>query len=300
MPAPPFTSEDLALVQAVAAAAGLAGAARRLGVDVSTVFRRLGALEQRLGLKLFERHRTGYVATEAGDEMAALASRLEEEIAAVSRRLAGRAAEPAGEVRVTTNDTLLIHLLTPIFAAFRRAYPAVRLDIVLSNEALNLHRRDADVAIRVTPAPPDTLIGRRVATVAWALYARQGTAEPGADLSGHQHDWVGLGDGMASVAAARYVRRQAPPERIVFKVNTVVALVDAVEEGIGIGPLPCYVADRRPGLVRLAPPEPEIAGSLWLLAHPELRRAPRVRALLDMLGKAIAAERGALAGARKP
>ncbi|WP_375459786.1 LysR family transcriptional regulator [uncultured Enterovirga sp.] len=293
-----FSSDDLKLVLAVSEGGGLGAAARRLGVDGSTVFRRLGTLEARLGTTLFERSRTGYVPTPAGEDMAALGARFEDEIAALSRRLAGHAPAPEGDVRVTTNDTLLQHLLTPIFARFRETHPKIRLDIVVSNSALNLARRDADVAIRVTPSPPETLVGRRIATVAWALYGWAGLAAPPADFSGQ--DWVALGGGMEAVPAARFVRRQASAERIVYRVDTVLALADAVEAGIGIGPLPCYVADRRPGLVRLLPPDPDLAGSMWLLAHPDLRHTPRVRALLDVLGEAIGRERARLAGEVAP
>ena len=154
--------------------------------------------------------------------------------------------------------------------------------------------------MRVTQAPPETLVGRRLATLGWALYGQAGTMGPDIDAGNPawlaEQDWVTLGDGMDTVAPARFVHRHAVPERIAFKVNTVLGLVDAVEAGIGIGPLPCYVADRRPGLVRLASPDPDLAGQLWLLTHPDLRRTPRVRAVLDHLGDAITAQRAELAG----
>src|SRR4030095_8130090 len=102
--------DDFKLVRLVSEAKGLAGAAARLGVNHSTVFRRLGQLEDALGTKLFERHRTGYTLTTAGEEMAALAERMDEDVASFARKLAGQAISPAGELRVTTNDTLLAHL----------------------------------------------------------------------------------------------------------------------------------------------------------------------------------------------
>src|ERR671913_1064379 len=110
--------DDFKLVKLIAEAKGLTGAAERLQVNHSTVFRRLGQLEEALGMKLFERHRTGYALTTAGEEMAALAERMEEDVATFARKLAGQAVSPAGELRVTTNDTLLVHLLTPIFGKF--------------------------------------------------------------------------------------------------------------------------------------------------------------------------------------
>ena len=117
-------------------------------------------------MALFERHRTGYALTAAGEEMVALAERMDEDVTAFARKLAGRQLSPAGELRVTTSDTLLVHLLTPLFARFRGQCPDVRLDIVLGNQALNLSKRDADVAIRATDSPPETLVGRRVGGIA--------------------------------------------------------------------------------------------------------------------------------------
>jgi DNA-binding transcriptional LysR family regulator len=291
--------DDFRLVKTIAEAHGLAGAAERLSVNHSTVFRRLGQLEQELGVKLFERHRTGYALTAAGEEMTALAERMEEDVATFARKLAGQAVSPAGELRVTTNDTLLVHLLTPLFARFTVACPDVRLDVVLSNQALNLSKRDADVAIRATDNPPETLVGRRAATIAWAVYGRVADFPPAqlpdlADLN--NRPWVALGDNLAVIKAARFVRDRVPPEKIVYKVNTVLGLAEAVESGIGIGPLPCFIADARPALLRLTPPNPDFSTGLWLLTHPDLRQSARVRAFLDFIAAEIAKQRRIIEG----
>ena len=291
--------DDFRLVKEIAAAKGLTGAAERLGVNHSTVFRRLGQLEEAIGTKLFERHRTGYALTAAGEEMAALAERMDDDVAGFARKLAGQVLSPAGELRVTTNDTLLTHLLTPLFARFCQQCPDVRLDVVLSNQALNLSKRDADVAIRATDTPPETLVGRRAATLAWALYGRAADfPQPGTlDLPTlFAHAWVALGDNLGAVKAARFVRERVAPERIVYKVNTVLGLTEAVEAGIGIGPLPCFIADARPALVRLAPPNPDFSTGLWLLTHPDLRHSARVRVFLDFLAAEIAKLRKYLEG----
>jgi DNA-binding transcriptional LysR family regulator len=291
--------DDFKLVRLIAEAKGLAGAADRLGVNHSTVFRRLGQLEEAIGTKLFERHRTGYALTAAGEEMAALAERMDDDVAGFARKLAGQVLSPAGELRVTTNDTLLTHLLTPLFARFCQRCPDVRLDVVLSNQALNLSKRDADVAIRATDTPPETLVGRRAATLAWALYGRAADfPQPGTlDLPTlSTRAWVALGDNLGAVKAARFVRERVAPERIVYKVNTVLGLTEAVEAGIGIVPLPCFIADARPALVRLAPPNPDFSTGLWLLTHPDLRHSARVRVFLDFLAAEIAKLRKFLEG----
>jgi DNA-binding transcriptional LysR family regulator len=300
MPTPQHLAwDDFKLVKMIAEARGLAGAAERLGVNHSTVFRRLGQLEEGLGVKLFERHRTGYALTAAGEEMTMLAERMEEDVATFARKLAGQEVSPAGELRVTTNDTLLVHLLTPLFAKFIGTCPDVRLDVVLTNQALNLSKRDADVAIRATDNPPETLIGRRVANIAWAVYGRavdfpQPKAVDLVDLFDRR--WVALGDNLAGLKAARFVRERVQAERIVYKVNTVLGLAEAVESGIGVGPLPCFIADARPGLVRLTQPNPEFSAGLWLLTHPDLRQSARVRTFMDFAAGEIARQRKMIEG----
>jgi DNA-binding transcriptional LysR family regulator len=297
--------DDFRLVKIIAEANGLAGAAERLGINHSTVFRRLGQMEDNLGVKLFERHRTGYVLTPAGEEMTMLAEQMDENVTTFTRKLAGQAVSPAGELRVTTNDTLLVHLLTHIFARFIKANPEMRLDVVLANQALNLSKRDADVAIRATDDPPETLIGRRVATIAWAVYGRAADfpEQPSPDSPDSQalfsRTWVALGDNLAGLKAARFVRERVAPENIVYKVNTVLGLAEAVEAGTGIGPLPCFIADAKPNLVRLSHINPEFSAGLWLLTHPDLRQSARVRAFMDFMAAEIGRQRRWIEGSGK-
>lgn len=291
--------DDFRLIKAITDHGGLTGAAAALSVNHSTVFRRLGQIEEMVGMPLFERRKTGYVATVAGAEMAALAGRMEEDVTAFSRRLAGRDVAPSGEIRITTTDTLHLHLLLPIFAGFREAHPAIRLDVVIGNQALNLSKRDADVAIRASDTPGETLVGRRIATLAWAIYGRadEGMAAEKADPTAlYQRDWVALGDQLSHVKAARFVREHVAPERIALKSSAVLGITEAVELGLGIGPLPCFIADRRPGLMRLMPPNPDFATGLWVLTHPDIRHVPRVRAFMDYCSNELMRHRTLIEG----
>jgi DNA-binding transcriptional LysR family regulator len=293
--------DDFRLIKAIADAGGLTGAAAALNVNHSTVFRRLGQIEEQLGHALFERRKTGYVATSAGEEMTTLASRIDDDVTAFGRRLAGRDLAPSGDLRVTTTDTLYLHVLLPIFAAFRAAHPLIRLDVVMASQTLNLSRRDADVAIRASDSPGETLVGRRLANLNWAVYARADA--PATEAEAHEpkllfkRDWVALGDPLGYVKAARYVRDHVPAERIALRSSAVLGLTEAVEHGIGIGPLPCFIADQRPGLVRLLPPDPDFSTGLWILTHPDIRHAPRVRAFMDFVGSELAKRKGQLEGA---
>lgn len=294
--------DDLKMIKAIADGRGLAPAAQRLGLNHSTVFRRLGQIETALGATLFERHRTGYTLTTVGEEVAALAARMDDEVTGLALKLSGRSIAPAGELRVTTNDTLLAHLAAPVFATFRERFPDIRLDVVLANQALNLSKRDADIALRATDNPPETLVGRRLASIAWAIYARRDRVAEGAAFSAddpqwtEQRDWVALGDNLAHLKVARFVRELVPAARIACRVNTVLGLAESIEAGIGIGPLPCFIADRKPALVRIAPPQKDFETGLWMLTHPDLRHAPRVRAFLDTVGAELSKHRPLLEG----
>jgi DNA-binding transcriptional LysR family regulator len=291
--------DDLRLIKSIAEVRSLPAAAELLGVNHSTVFRRLGQLEEALDTKLFERHRTGYTLTAVGEEMVELAQKVDEDITAFMRKLVGREIAPAGELRVTTNDSLLIHLLTPLFARFHRQCHDVRLDVVLANQELNLSKRDADVAIRATDDPPENLVGRRAATIAWALYGRAEEfpgAGPHEFPSVDEHKWVSLGENLATMKVFKFVRDHVPAERIAYKVNTVLGMAEAIEQGLGIGYLPCFVGDTRPGLARLGAPDPEFATGLWLLTHPDLRQSPRVRVFLDFLAAEIGKQRRLVEG----
>lgn len=294
--------DDIRLVKAIADAGGLAGAAQALGLNASTVFRRLAQLEDSLGTAVFVRARTGYSPTATGEEMVALAARMEDDVAGLTRKLAGGDVSPAGELRVTTNDSLLVSLLTPILAGFQQHCRDIRLDMVLGNQALNLAKRDADVAIRASDNPPDTLFGRRVGRIAWALYGREQdypdpALPPLDDLLGRAR-WIALGDALGSFKAAKYVRARVAPERVVYKLNTVLGLTEAVEQGIGIGHLPCFIADLRPTLRRLSQPVAEFGTDLWLLTHPDLKNTARVRIFMDYVAGQVARLRPLIEGER--
>lgn len=285
--------DDFRFVRAIAEKGSLAGAAAALGVNHSTVFRRLAQVEQQLGSRLFERSRSGYELTPCGEEMVKLAARMAEEIVAFERTVAGHDLRPSGELRITTNDTLLLHLLTGVLAGFRTAYPEIVIDIVVANEALNLSKRDADVAVRATDRPPDVLVGRRLCGIGWAVYAARGRADPTLDPVGDaaRLAWVGLADSLAQLKAARWLRKHAGDERIVYRINTVLGLAEAAAAGVGFAVLPCFIGEATTGVERLSPPIAELEVGLWILTHADLRHTARIRAFMDFASGEIAKRR---------
>lgn len=287
---------DLRLVLAVARAHGATGAAKALAVHPSTVFRRLGALEAGLGVRLFERLPEGYVPTAAGDEACRVAERLEADVAALDRRIAGRDTRPSGTVRVTTTDTLLA-LLTPALADFRAAHDEIELHVIVDNRFLDLARHDADVAVRPAAEPPDTLVGRRLARIATAIYgAAPYLAKRPATEDLGTHDWIGPDESLTHLSAARWLRQTVPSSSVHVRVNTLLAAVEAAKAGLGLALLPCFLGDAAPALRRVRPPLPDWDSALWLLTHEDLRHVARVRAFLDFLPDALAPVRKFLEG----
>lgn len=300
--------DDLRLVLAVARARGLPGAARSLGVNHTTAFRRLNALEAGLGTRLFDRLPGGYQPTAPGAQAVAAAERMEDEVAAVDRALTGRDLALTGRLRVTTADTLAQGPLARHLAAFRAAHPGIALDLVVDNRFLSLTKREADVALRTTRPSQPGLVGRKVATIAWTLYGavaaldRRGTPSGPAALPGalpralKDHALIGWESGEPAIPAEDWLAQQAPGEAFVLRTASVLTQAAAAAAGIGLAMLPCFVGDAMPGLRRVLPPPPELARELWLLTHRDLQRTARVRAFMDEVGAALVAERALYAG----
>lgn len=273
--------DDLLTVLAIGRNGTLAGAARELRVNHSTMFRRIGAIEDQLGVRLFERLRSGYVPTPAGDEVVRLALQVDEQVVALERKLAGVDVRPSGTLRVTTTETL-IPWVAPMCGRFRQAYPEIRLELITGTQMLNLSRRDADVAIRPSAAPPESLHGRRLASIAFAVYASEAylaDAPDPAQTRGHR--WIGLDDSLSHLRAHSWLEHNAGEAAIVLKVNSLVSALHAAKAGVGLALLPCYLGDAEAGLTRISPLQEEPATDLWLLVHHDIRAVGRVRAFTD-------------------
>lgn len=290
--------DDLRYLLAIARAGGLGGGARALGVNHSTVYRRLHALEADLGVALFERLPDGYRPTEAGARLAAVAERVEAEVLEADRELTGRDTRLEGRLRVTCSETLAFRLLTTEIGRFQRAHPGIQVDLVVDNRPLDLARREADVALRAARPVEGDLFGRKLADIAWAVY---GAADriavegaPGGIEGLACHGVIGWAADAAPTRAAAWLARTVPPASISFRTSSLLNQLVAVKEGLGLAVLPCYLADPEPGLARAVPPLPDLATELWLITHGSLRATARVRAFMDLVGAGL---RRALASA---
>jgi len=288
--------EDLHTILAVAESGSLAGAARRLGVNHTTVLRRVGGFEQRLGLRLFDRLPGGYALTAGGEEMVAAARGMAATVETLERRLAGQDLRLDGTLRVATADTLMGSILPPLLAQFRDLHPGIGLEVTTANLLANLTRRDADVAIRPVPDPPEALVGRRIAAVAFAVYAAAGHEAGPDDLA--RRPWVAPDDSLAGSTVARWMRQAVPGATIALRTDSLVGMCRAALAGLGLAALPCYLGDSAPGLVRIAVPSAPDSTALWVLTHEDLRRTARVSAFTEFMAAALARQRDLLEGRR--
>ena len=283
--------DDLSVVLAVSDTGSLSGAGRRLRLSHATVFRRLKAMEQRLGVVLFERTRGGYAPTSAGADLAEVARRMQADIQAAERRVIGRDLALSGTLRITTTDTLLEGLLTPVLASFRADHPDIHLEVTLSNEVFNLSERDADVAIRPTDSPPDHLVGRRIGRIEQAVYGHRDydQGQPDQDAL-----WIGPDRHLGYRALDRWFARQGLDRQCRFRTDSMLAMKTAAVGGLGLSVLPCYLADACPSLTRRGPVIDELATDLWILTHPDLRRVARVRTFMRHVADGLPAVQAGL------
>lgn len=283
--------DDLRFLVTLGREGTLAAAARRLAVDQTTVARRLRALEEGLGTALFERDEGLWRPTAVGARVLERAARIEEDVAGITRLAEAGAGAVGGVVRITAVSALIGEWLAPRLPGLYARHPELRIDLVATNDNLNVARREADIAIRLArPASGDFLI-RKLAEVGFALY---GAAR--GDLAVSAGDWVAYNEDLDHTPEMRRLHAMLGEGRIRLRSNSLRGLVRAVAGGIGHGLLPCFVADADPGLVRLSGAEPMLYRELWMLIHPDARPLARVAATADWLVERFDAEAASFAG----
>ena len=293
--------DDLRYVLAISRTAGLSPAARQLGVNPSSVYRRLEALEKELEVRLFERLRSGYRLTESGEALAEAAARMESEALSVERQVKGTDVRLQGHIRVSTSEALAMYVLPSHLVEFRTMYPDVSLDVSATNQLVDLTRRDADIAIRATAVPPDHLVGRSVGKVGVAAYATPKYLDAmGRGRALAEYDWIGYDGALAHIRQARWTNQHIPAERQKLRFDSIAAVVTAVAQGVGCGSMPCFAGDCHPMLERLPGTREETDVQIWMLTHPDLRRSARVRACLQFFGARLSSEAARLLGRPDP
>lgn len=254
-------------------------AAEALGVNQTTVSRRVSALEKKLGANLFDRGGKSWVVTPAGESIREAAEGMAEQAQAVQRHAHANSEELSGKIRVTAPDACTQKILMPGITEFLKAYPAIDLEFVAASTTEA--PRDVDVAVSGTDNPPQNLVGKRIGMIAYTVYGnrewldaiRAGEGEDAPTIT-----WIGDGE-----SRPPWIQRSFPKSRKVYRVDSVALMFDMAKHGVGIAQIGCIIGDMEPQLYRIPARYTEPGMGLWVLSHVDLRTTARVRIFRDFL-----------------
>ncbi|MGB3810894.1 MAG: LysR family transcriptional regulator [Parvibaculum sp.] len=300
--------DDLRFFLAVAGAGSLSGAGQQLGVNTTTVLRRVASLEDDLGARLFERERTGYRLTAAGEKLVEALEPVDRRLSALPRDFAAAGEGNEGTVCLAASDILAAYIIAPELAGFHAAHPGLELELVTDPRVggsggaprIGNPLKDVDVALRVARPTQGDMLMRKVGDMAYGLYAspgylaERGQPEQMADLA--SHDIIGFPRSEVPLGPVWWVSRAEKNSRVVFRSSSVAARAEAARRGLGLAALPCLVADQDPALVRVFGPELLGALELWLMARNDLAQLAHVRAVMEFLVDAVKRHRSRLEG----
>jgi DNA-binding transcriptional LysR family regulator len=290
--------DDLRYFLAVHRAGSTNGAARHLNVEHTTVGRRLTALEEAVGARLFLRTKQGAKPTAAAARILAFAEAAERSALAIERVAGASDRRIAGVVRLTTSEAFGGYLIGKLSRLHDR-HPDLKIDLHTGNVVLDLMRGEADVAVRFAATPQPDLVRRRIGEMPWALYASSDylARRPlGAALDGLSgHDLIGLEKGLAQSPGAQWIGEYGGAANIPLVANSLVAALDAAAAGMGLAVAPRFLAADKP-LLRCVSTEGFGAHAVWVVFRRDVGRLARVRAVVDFVVGLVAADRDRLSG----
>ncbi|MEH6576845.1 MAG: LysR family transcriptional regulator [Amphritea sp.] len=282
---------SLKVFLAIARSGSLSGAASKLEVNHSTIFRRLNAFEEAIGGRLFERLSNRYELTTMGQEMLDLAQSIEDSFDALDRHIVGKDFQPKGTVKITAPPNIAYHYLPRYLTEFNLLYPDIHIELLVSNQEFNMTNRQADIAVRATSSPPEHLVGRQVSTINWSVFGSKAYEDkfglPRNMEELQNHSLIGAAGAIRSLPAFIWLDKYYP-QQIVTRCDELVAMSYFVESGQGLACLPDD--QRRPEINRLFALESGKTSNLWLLTHPDLRNVERIKLVMQHLSKAFSEE----------
>lgn len=296
-----FDWNDLRHLIAVSRSGSTLAAARALGVNQSTVHRRLVELERRTGLGLVRRQPAGYRLSELGETLIDHVLAVETAVENLERKIRSLKLDLEGTIRLTCPEPTVPRIAAcGLIDRFHMRYPRLVVEFVTSDRYLDLAKGEADVAFRSGEPVDERLVGRKICDSVWAVYAsksyiqKRGRPESIADLANHA--LIGFDGIMKGHRVAKWLPTAVPDARIVSRSSSMLGAVSSVKAGVGIAPLPTTLGDAEDTLVQVLPPVEELTRSWYLLTPPELRRTPRIAAFVDWVLDDIPALREALIG----
>ena len=307
---------DLRYALAVGQLGSVAAAARLLGVNATTVQRRLDALERSLGARLFDRSRSGYKPTDAGALLLEQARGMADQAEEIERRVLGRDRELTGPLRLATAFVVMEHLLPQPLADFAQAYPGIEVEVVENAFLVDLARRQAedapgptqlqaDVALRLSTHVSEHLVGRQLGMTHCRAYALRGA--PGLPQAItplpqllREAPWVAFERDGHHRVYDHWMRKHLAQSDVRVRVDIFNAAAAMLRTGVGIGILPSFMQARHPELLPVSDVIPEMSVPVWMLTHPDLRQTARVRVFMSLVGDALAQRLQAGASAADP
>ena len=281
-----FDWNDLQYFLAIARHGSIANAAKSLGVNQSTVQRRLRALERAMGCSLAERRAEGYRLTPVGEQLLAEAGQVGEAVDALQRRISALDLTATGQVKLTSHVTVGQRIIRSGFLdRFHARHPGIRIELIMEQRALDLGKGEADIALRGGGPGGGSLIGRKIADLPWAIFAsadfveRHGRPATPADLG--RFSVVELAGDIKALPAALWMKSHAPSAHIAASCTNIPSVHLAIKSGAGLAPLPAVYGAGDPELVRLLGPIPELDYPMFLFTHKDLRKLPRVSTVFE-------------------
>ena len=283
--------DDYRFFLAVAEAGSLSAAAQSTGASQPTIGRRVADLERRLEARLFDRSPSGYRLTKLGQEVHARVKTIEKEARWIADKVSYTDKAPEGRVVLTTTEAVGYFSLAPLLGDFHTAHPDIDIDLIVSYPAINLMEGEADIALRVGNPKQPQLVGRRLAPVHFGLFAATSylTQRPAPrrieDLA--NHNIIESTRQMRDFPQSTWLRRHGERARVAFSCDNIMVQLSALEAGLGIVALPLYMLSGNKTVRRVLTHQVELTQDLWMLTHKDLKRVPRVRAVLDFLAKRL-------------
>jgi DNA-binding transcriptional LysR family regulator len=287
---------DLRVFLTLSREGNLTAAARRLEVSHPTIARRIKALEDSIGARLFDRLPDRFVLTAAGEELLADAQAMEQAAESIHRRSAGLSDTAHGTVRLSAGEAMTAFLARHLLR-LRRHLQCIEFELVASHMLANLSRREADLLIREQVPDLASIVTRRLGRVAYAVYGGHNlVVDDPSRAALRSMRWLGFDDDHNYMPGQSWLLELLEGARPSVRVNNWLVLCDAARAGAGLAVLPCYLGDADRALWRVGPILPEVAADQWLLVHRDLRALPRVRAVMDALVQLFRDERAAIEG----
>lgn len=277
----------------VATHGSIKGAAKAMGVDYSTVFRRINSLEERLQVRLFDRLKTGYTLTQAGGDILSRVQQVDSKMDEIRMLIQGKDVNLSGTIKVSTTDTIGYYWLPPYLARFKELYPDIMIDLDVRTGITNMSKREADIVMPAINRQPDYMVGKTLAPINVHLYgskgyiARFGIPTGVADFN--QHRFLMPNEALQNLPSNKWLRSYVQEENMAASCDKLTGLYRLAKQGLGLTVIPHYIAEGDPEMIRVMELPPECSHQIWILTHPDLRFVARIRTFMQFMYEATAA-----------